>query len=446
MSWTVMILLACVQLWRGKLACPPEASKRAFRYSAGAATLILFLGLFWSLSNASGLPPERSPFDFQQHVDYIKHVAEVELLAEPTDGFQMYQPPLYYWLAACLTGGREESLKRLQWLGAIAGWSLALISWLLVRRLLPGQPVSQVVAVLFVVCLPMVLYTSPLVTNEVFAASLTALAFYWLVVSTEDAGNWLKVLAAGVFAGLAMLAKYSALFVLSAGCLWFLGRWALRKGGNGRRAILLYAGSALLVCGWLYARNLVFYGDPFIMAGEKASGFWYVQQPTYRSAGFYSRFGSAFFHHPERAPWISFGDGHYASQWGDLFRIFLEAGDSQAYFWLSVALLLAFPATCAIGLGLFLSLRVCWRRAFGKGRDLIFLVIPVWTFLALVSYSIELPFVSVIKAFFYLSLVPLLAVHLVRGRLLIYDLLRPLGWVHDGSLLAVCVISVWLYS
>jgi hypothetical protein len=65
--------------------------------------------------------------------------------------------------------------------------------------------------------------------------------------------------------------------------------------------------------------------------------------------------------------------------------------------------------------------------------------------LALVSFSIELPFVSVIKAFFFLFLVPVLAVYLVQGRLLFYRFHQVLGAVHDTAFLMVCGISMWLY-
>ena len=181
------------------------------------------------------------------------------------------------------------------------------------------------------------------------------------------------------------------------------------------------------------------------MAGEESSGFWYVQQPTYRTASFYWSFGSSFYHHPERAPWISFVDGHYASMWGDLFRTFLDAGDDRAYFWLGVVLLLAIAPSCAILLGLIRSLVSCWRRPLGN-RDLLLLAVPIWTFLALVSYSIQLPFVSVIKAFFFLFLVPSLAVFLSEGRLLIYRTLRLVGVMHDVAFFLVCGTSIWLYT
>ena len=442
--WSGLTLLTAIQLWRGKLVTKRREPTCVRKYGNVAGALILGFGLLLSLNNAIHSPPEQSPFDFQQHVEYIDYVSEVGLVANPTEGFQMYQPPLYYWLAAFVRGGVDEALKPVQYLGAVAGWALAVVTWFMVCRLMPANSVSRLTAVLFAVCLPMVLYMSPLVTNEVFSAAVIAITIYGLICATEDSKTSWKVLLAGVLAGLAMLCKYSAFFVLVAGFLWLVQQWIVRRDKSSRRAIFIYAGAALLICGWFYTRNLVHYGDPFVMAGDEESGFWYVQQPTYRTASFYYSIGSAFFHHPERAPWISFGDGHYSSLWGDLFRASLTAGDEQDYFWLGVVLLLAFAPSCAIFLGLLRSLRVCWRRPFGNS-DLLLLAIPLWTMLALVSYSIELPFVSVIKAFFFLFLVPVLALHLAQGRLLIYRFYRPVGWVHDTAFLSVCGISVWLY-
>ena len=443
--WGGLTFAAVIHLFRGRLIETEGETFCPENYAVIAGVLILGLGLFLGLGNASTFPPERSPFDFHQHVEYINYVSHVGLVPNPTEGFQMYQPPLYYWLAAWVRGEAVESLKPVQFIGALAGWILVLITWLLTRRLLPGQPISHVLALLFVVCLPMSIYMSPLVTNEVFAAAMIAVAFWWLIRTSEDSGSTWNCALAGVLVGLAMLSKFSAVFVLLAGCAWFTQQFLLERNSRSLRRLLLYTGPALLVCGWFYARNLFYFGHPFVKAGDAVSGFWYVQQPSYRTFEFYCSFGSVFFHHPERAPWISFADGHYASFWGDLFRVFLDAGDETAFFLLSLLLLLAFPASGAILLGLLRSLRSCWKRPWGN-PDLLMLSVPVWTLLALIFFSIELPFVSVIKAFFFLFLTPVLAFHFVRGRVLFYRFFRPLGWFHDSSFLLVCGISLWLYS
>jgi len=122
----------------------------------------------------------------------------------------------------------------------------------------------------------------------------------------------------------------------------------------------------------------------------------------------------------------------------------LDAGDENSYFWLGVVFLIAFAPSCSILLGLLRSFRECWFRPL-ETVECLLLTVPVWTWLALVAYSIEFPFVSVIKAFFFLFLIPVLGVHLARGRLLIYGCFRVAGWLHDIALLTVCGISIHLY-
>jgi hypothetical protein len=442
--WGVLALLTAVQFLRGRLDSGGGGIRWSPKRSIVVVAAILGVGLLIHLKNASSFAPQNSPFDFVQHTEYIDYVSDTGWVPRPTDGFQMYQPPLYYWVASWIQGGTDGSLKRVQYLGAIAGWILALVAWLLVRQWFPRRPVCHVIAALFAVSLPMVLYMAPVVSNEVFAASMIAVAFYWLVRAQRKMGSYREALMAGVLAGLALLSKFPAVFVLAAACLLFLQRWLRLKDRRTIHTLVLYVGSAALVSGWFYTRNLVDFGDPFVKAGDAASGFWYVQQPTYRTAEFYYGFGKVFFHHPERAPWISFVDGHYASFWGDLFRTFHSGDEERPFFWLSALLVLAFPPTCAMILGLLKSVKHSWLQP--TGSTLLLLALPVWTSFALVSFSIELPFVSVIKAFFFLFLVPVLAVHLVQGRLLFYRFFQPLGWMHDASFLCVCGISLWLYT
>jgi tetratricopeptide (TPR) repeat protein len=71
-----------------------------------------------------------------------------------------------------------------------------------------------------------------------------------------------------------------------------------------------------LVGGWHYARLWIHYGSPLAGNWDPQLGFSWWQYDGYRTCGFYLRFGDALFH-----PWSSgpqsFGDGIYATLWGD---------------------------------------------------------------------------------------------------------------------------------
>ncbi|MEY2492222.1 MAG: hypothetical protein QOH24_1173, partial [Verrucomicrobiota bacterium] len=57
---------------------------------------ILWLGLFY---NNARLLPYSVGFDAQAHADYIKYVQERHSLPLPNEGYEMFQPPLYYILS-----------------------------------------------------------------------------------------------------------------------------------------------------------------------------------------------------------------------------------------------------------------------------------------------------------------------------------------------------------
>ena len=321
-----------------------------------------------------------------------------------------------------------------------------MLAWLYARRLFPGRRGLHSVAFLFAAFLPMSLYTSPLIGNEVFSAVVIAAALLALMglLDRPDVG-WKRAAAAGAVTGLAMLSKYTGIFTLAAGAA-FLGQRALAGRRRGEwRNVVVYLGSALLLCGWLYARNLLTFGDPFIGNWDEESDFQYVQNPGFRSAGFYFRFGQVFFHHPERAPWLSFFDGQYASMWADVYRVFLPPGDGPSHLAVGVVLLLAALPTASLVGGVLRTVSCVWRNPIGN-VNLLLLSVTVWTILAVISFTIEVPFASTVKAHFALSLLPALGVYLVRGRELLADTSPLLRVLHDIALLIITALNVWLYT
>ena len=71
--------------------------------------------------------------------------------------------------------------------------------------------------------------------------------------------------------------------------------------------------------------------------------------------------------------------------------------------------------------------------------------VPAWSLTALLSFSLELPFYSTVKAFFLLSLAPILAVQLARGRALVGAGSRPVRIAGDCVLVALAIINVALF-
>ena len=84
----------------------------------------LWLLLFW---NNARLLPFHAGFDSKEHLKYINYIQEHRALPLPTDGWEMYQPPLYYLIAsaslsACqLSINDPTSIFVLRFLGAFFG-------------------------------------------------------------------------------------------------------------------------------------------------------------------------------------------------------------------------------------------------------------------------------------------------------------------------------------
>jgi hypothetical protein len=251
-------------------------------------------------------------------------------------------------------------------------------------------------------------------------------------------------IVAGALAGIALLSKYTAFFTFVAGAA-YLGLGALSE--NRKRdwvALGVFLGAGLLVCGWFYVRNVALYSDPFVGNWDEISGFHYEQNPSYRTTGFYTQFGSVFFHHPERARWTTWLNGNYASMWADPHNNFFPMENRHAYFWAGIMLILAALPSAAMAMGFIGSLISVWKRP-AWNLDFLLVAVSMWTWGSLISFTMEVPTYSTVKAFFFLSLVPSLGVYLARGRAYLHRHARPARWALDATLILLGVLAVWVH-
>jgi 4-amino-4-deoxy-L-arabinose transferase-like glycosyltransferase len=387
-----------------------------------ACASVLLPSLVVQVHNARTYPHGRSLFDVKGHVEYIRYVASNWRTPLATEGWEMFQPPLYYFAAAGvyrLAGGRAAepaSLEAVQAFSAVSGLFTLGVAYLLLGLALPGRPVARALGLAFVAMLPMGLYMNPMITNETFAGAaigLALLATCW--VAARPAGRPLLAALAGTMAGLGLLAKYTGLFVCVAGAL-LLGLRALDRPRERRRwlALVAYAAAAFAVAGWLAVRNAQQFGDPFVGNWDARSGYHYEQPPGYRTLGFYARFGSVFTHVPTRSRFASLWDGQYGSAWTDSHHAFLSHKDPATprlgawLYWLALL------PTAAMLAGFAQSVAGIWRRGWDHPRTVL-AATTVLTLTGVIAFTLETPTHSTIKAFFCLSLIPALAVFAGKG-------------------------------
>jgi hypothetical protein len=200
------------------LPAPASRRRRALRWlrrhRAPLAALALVAAA--SLWNAWRFPFRRAHLDRTGHVEHIRHATRTWRPALAHEGWQMYQPPLYYRLAGAAyasAGGDarpQASLRRVQRLGGWVGVLHALVAFALLARLGPESGRTRALALLAAGLAPAALTTGAMISNEPLAGLLAGLPLaagaIWL--GRGGAGGGVgpgRGLVLGVLCGLALL-------------------------------------------------------------------------------------------------------------------------------------------------------------------------------------------------------------------------------------------------
>jgi tetratricopeptide (TPR) repeat protein len=289
-----------------------------------AAMAVLWVALF--ANNVGALPRDRVGFDFHAHLEYVRYIQEHGSLPLAGEGWEMFQPPLYYLLGATLlkllslSVSSSGGILALRFLGLVSGMVSIAAVWASIRLLFPEKAVSRGHGLLLAACLPPVLYISQYVSNEAMAAALASTSlFLCLRVLKQERVSWKACAGLGVCLGAALLTKSTNVLLVPAvfgALLWRrlesrgnpVSYWALRMG--------VIFGLCAVVCGWHYARVWVHYGNPLIGNWDVTIGKPWWQDDGYRTIAYYLRFGEAL-RHPWYAGFSSYADGLYSTLWGD---------------------------------------------------------------------------------------------------------------------------------
>jgi tetratricopeptide (TPR) repeat protein len=280
----------------------------------------LWLLLFW---NNARLLPFHVGFDSKEHLKYISYIQEHRALPSPTEGWEMYQPPLYYLIAATILAARKLSISDstsvlvLRFFGAFLGIAQFVLVFLSLRLLFFAR--TAFIGLLLAAFLPMHLYLAHYVTNEMLAAGLaTATLYLCLRLLKSDTPSTSQFAWLGLAIGAAMLAKATGVLLLPVVVVAIAGKLT-----HGRtpvaislRNLGLLLAICFAVCGWHYARIWLRFGTPLLGNWDVISGFTWWQDPGYHTAGDYLRFGRSLVH-PLFSGFAGFADGIYSTLWGD---------------------------------------------------------------------------------------------------------------------------------
>lgn len=261
------------------------------------------------------------------------------------------QPPLYYFLAALLTGwidtsddaantlanpfpkigvpgatdnlnlvahppgqqisqsGTVLAVHLIRWFSLLMGAATVCLTYRLTLAVFPARPQAAFLAAALAAFNPMVVFINASVNNDNLLMLLTTLALWLLVADMQEGGPGLRAgrtALMGVIVGLAALTKVSGAvlapvvglgLILGAARAPRLTRLAPYRTAFLRLAIFSLA--AALVAGWWYIRNLHLYGELLglqrmaLIAGPRPMGFGLIDLwPEWR--GFWYSFWGVF--------------------------------------------------------------------------------------------------------------------------------------------------------
>jgi uncharacterized membrane protein len=179
----------------------------------------------------------------------------------PTEGWEMYQPPLYYLIAAATLSVCNLSIKDpssiavLRFLGGFLGIAQFVLTFLSLRLLLPAR--AALVGLLLAAFLPMHLYLAQYVTNEMLAATLaTATLYFSLRLLLSEVSRASQFAWVGLALGAAMLAKATSILLLPVIVVAIAAKLAYARMPLAilLRNLGLLLAICFIVCGWHYAR------------------------------------------------------------------------------------------------------------------------------------------------------------------------------------------------
>src|SRR5205823_11862795 len=122
--------------------------------------------------------------DSSHHLNYIKYLQEHHSLPLPTEGVEMFQPPLYYLVAAVvlslfhLSTTDPSAILLLRALTMLCGIAQVVLVFASLRLIFPGRPNLHLIGAGVAAFLPMHHYASHYPTNQTLAGVLVSASLY----------------------------------------------------------------------------------------------------------------------------------------------------------------------------------------------------------------------------------------------------------------------------
>jgi hypothetical protein len=306
---------------------------------------------------------------------------------------------------------------------------------LLVRRSDPCNPQRALIAGALLLFLPVHIYMSAMLSEEILASSLASIAVVGVAWDLLHPGSLrtgvLRAAAIGAIAGLAFLTKLSGVLAIVAALGAYLIDGRQRREWRpalARAAVLGLVAAA--VGGWFYARNWVQHGYLYPY-GLEVHSIMFTMPPGFRSLGDYLRIPCATISDPNLlSPDLlhSVWGSTYITVWFDGHRHFLPRNGIALERLGTAILLLGLIPTAAFAVGMGRGARRLLKSA--PGPDAVLLPLVAISLAAYAVFTWRNPWFVCVKASFLLGLSVPFAYYAS-------DALA--GWIRAGRLRSVTV-------
>lgn len=352
-------------------------------------------------------------FDESFNWEYIEQLTRSWALPDPESLWSGARPPLFFYLSGAVARVfgplQVPSVHAIRLASSAFGLlAIGFAVWSL-QRWSRADPLRVALAAGLLLFVPAHIYLSAMVNEEIAVASWTTLALVVALWEQRAGGgrwaSWARVVAIGIFGGLAFLTKLTGcLVVMAIASSFVLDGWrrgALRP-ALARAATLSLI--ALLVGGWFYARSYLLHGYLYPHSLD-AHSIILSMPPGERSVLDYLRFSlGAFTDTRVNSPGLlhSVWGGTYVTWWFDGHRHFVPRVDPVVDRMGLAILLLALLPTAAAVAG---AVRGVGRaRASSKALDTPMLALVAFTLAGYVLYTWTNPWFACVKASYLLGL------------------------------------------
>lgn len=403
--------------------------QKQYQYSTGH--LRWFLLVCWLiLAVDSMINTKIMGYDWTDHMKYIEYILTENSLPLATDGWQMFQSPLFYIISAFLVKfsniffSVQTSFFLLKLIPLFCGIALVEICYRCARLVYQDREDLQSICLLSGAMMPMNLYMSQFIGNEsllaFFSAASVLILMKW-IKQPELVTSSKQHLLLGFLLGLALLSKVTALILVGIAMITLVV--IQRQISSSPKAILVSCLRVLLMVGviggWYYLRNWVLLGKPFMGGWDPERGAlmsWW-QEPGFRHVGNFINFGQALIY-PIYSATHSLIDGFYSTLWADGLlgsQATYETRPPWNYNFILATIWLSLVPTAGLLVALFAPVR---KKAIDLNSNsiVLFCCSGVLLYLLAITYLyLKLPIYSTVKASYSLGLLPCYAILITVG-------------------------------